>query len=337
MDDFVNLLPFDGWADLTQRRLLALAVGEFYAFTLVLARMSGLMTVGPLFGQPIVPANIRVLLVILLSLLITPTLRGRAQAAFTAMDANRDGWLTRSEIPEPLGPRFDRLLAKTGQPADGAVSRAQFAARPAIPTGLLDYAWIAVMEFALGGVLGLGVMTVLSGLQLAGQLIDQQTGIALGDVFNPGLDIQASLSGQLLFLLGTTVLLIMEPVNGHLLMMGALIDTFQTLPPAEAYVSLTAVELLRDLVHQSLVLAVQIAAPVLAMMSLVALAMGFLGHTVPQVNLLVVGFPVRAMISILILTVSISGAARAVVDVVPRTIDELRFALADAPPTTFVK
>ena len=91
----------------------------------------------------------------------------------------------------------------------------------------------------------------------------------------------------------------------------------------EAFVNIAVIDLLRDLVHQSLVLGVQVAAPLLASMSLVALTMGFLGHSVPQINVLVVGFPIRAAVSLLVLTASLSGLARSVIDLVPATIDAL--------------
>ena len=47
-----------------ERLILGLAMKNFYAFTLVLVRMAGLMTIGPVFGQRIVPANVRILLVL---------------------------------------------------------------------------------------------------------------------------------------------------------------------------------------------------------------------------------------------------------------------------------
>jgi flagellar biosynthetic protein FliR len=59
-------------------------------------------------------------------------------------------------------------------------------------------------------------------------------------------------------------------------------------------------------------------------MSLVALTMGFLGHTVPQMNVLVLGFAVRATLNLLILALSLSGAARLVVEAVPRTIEHMQ-------------
>jgi len=81
-------------------------------------------------------------------------------------------------------------------------------------------------------------------------------------------------------------------------------------------------------VHQSLVLGVQVAAPLLAAMSLVALTMGFLGHSIPQINVLVIGFPIRVVVSLCVLAMSLSGAARALVDAVPTAIDALYHALA---------
>jgi len=309
------------------RRLIEAALENFYAFTLVLVRMAGLMTIGPVFGQPVVPGNIRILLVLAMSLLMMPLLHEQSRIGFRRLDANQDSRLTRDELPEQLHARFDRRLAQTGHLTGDSLTETEFAMSAQIPSSILDYARIAVAEFALGLVLGVGVLTILSGLQLAGELIDQQTGISLGEVANPGLEISGSLTGQFFFLTGVTIMLLLEPIGGHLMMVSALVETFQTLPIGEATLSIPAIELLASLVHQSLVLGIQVAAPLLATMSLVALTMGFLGHTVPQINVLVIGFPIRASISLIVLAVAMSGVGRAVVDVIPGVIDNLRHAI----------
>jgi flagellar biosynthesis protein FliR len=51
--------------------------------------------------------------------------------------------------------------------------------------------------------------------------------------------------------------------------------------------------------------------------------MGFLGHSVPQINIMIVGFPIRAAVSLLVLAASVTGIARSVIDLVPATIDAL--------------
>jgi flagellar biosynthetic protein FliR len=55
--------------------------------------------------------------------------------------------------------------------------------------------------------------------------------------------------------------------------------------------------------------------------------MGFLGHSVPQIHVLVIGFPIRVLMSLTVLVASLSGVARHVVDVIPRVIDSLQQAL----------
>jgi len=328
VDDLLNRALIEPFG----RVLLGQLLTGFYTFTLVLLRMAGLMTIGPLFGQSLVPPNVRILLVVTLSILITPALRGQSRLGFERLDADHNGRLTRDELPEQFQNRFDRLLAAAGKTTDPAaavfLTIDEFHETAQVPSTVLNYAWIGVAEFALGLVLGLGVLTILSGLQLAGQLIDQQTGISLGQIANPGLDMNGSVTGTMLFLLGMTLLLVIKPIGGHLMMVSALVETFQTLPVGEAVVSVSSIDLLRDLVHESLVLGVQVAAPMLAVMSLMALTMGFLGHSVPQINVLVVGFPIRVLLSLGILTLAISGVGRTLVDKIPEVIDRLSIVLS---------
>ena len=323
MDTLLDRLTLAPIHDQALRLVMQGALTQFYAFTLVLVRLSGLMIVGPIFGQRLVPGNLRVLLILSLAFLITPAVHDHSRLLFDKLDTNHDGRLTADEVPESLRTRYEMLRHAAGkEEADGLTpSEFQSALRPA--RTILDYARVALCELAVGFSLGLGVFTLLTGLLLAGDLIDQQTGLSLGQIADPSLNITGSVTGQFLFQFGVTVLLVMQPTGYHLTMLSALVSTFQSLPLGEAFVSMSAIDLLRDLVHQSLILGVQVAAPLLASMSLVALTMGFLGHSVPQINLLVVGFPIRAAVSLLVLTASLSGIARAVVDLVPATIDAL--------------
>ncbi len=328
MEALLNRLISGQLADPLSAHLLAVVMQHFYAFALVFVRMSGLMTVGPVFGQTLVPANLRILLVLTLTFVITPTIGDQSRIAFIRFDADHDGRLTRDEIPEQLQARFDALLARGGKQATGVLTADEFTYELKVPASIFEFAWTGIGEFALGLVLGLGILTLFSGLQLAGEMIDQQTGIALGEIANPGFEINSSVTGQFLFLFGVTALLLLAPTGGHLLLIGSLVETFQSLPVGSAYVSPSAIGLLRDLVTQSLVLGIQVAAPLLATMALVAVAMGFLGHSVPQINVLVVGFPVRASIGLLLLSVTVSACGELLVDAIPNTIDALRESLA---------
>ncbi|HEV8001654.1 MAG TPA: flagellar biosynthetic protein FliR [Planctomycetaceae bacterium] len=323
--DHLSVAPIH---DQALRLVMQGALTQFYAFTLVLLRLSGLMIVGPIFGQKLVPGNLRVLLVITLAFLITPAIHDHSRLVFDNLDSNHDGRLTGNEVPEAFRGRYEKLRQAAGKEEADGLTRSEFQSVLRPPRTLLDYAQVAICELALGFSLGLGVFTILTGLILAGDLIDQQTGLSLGQIADPSLNITGSVTGQFLFQFAMTVLLVMQPTGYHLTMISALVSTFQSLPVGEAFVSLPLIDLLRDLVHQSLILGVQVAAPLLASMSLVALTMGFLGHSVPQINVLVVGFPIRAAVSLLVLTSSLTGITRTVIDIVPATIDALVRAIA---------
>jgi flagellar biosynthetic protein FliR len=328
MESLLDHLSFAPLRDQGTRLLLSAALVQFYAFTLVAIRFSGLMIVGPFFGQSLVPRNVRVMLVLTMAFVITPTLANYSRLVFDKLDVNRDGVLTRDEMPQSMLKRYDDLRESAGDREARGLTADNFRISLQPPRTIIEYAWTAVGELGLGFALGLGMLTILSGLQIAGELIDQQTGLSLGEIANPGLNITGSATGQFLFLFATTVLLVMQPTGYHLTILSALLETFRSIPLGQAFVTTEAIDLLRDLVHQSLVLGLQIAAPLFAAMSLVALTMGFLGHSVPQINVLVIGFPVRALTSLLILVASLSGIARHVSDVVPQVIDLLHHALA---------
>ena len=168
------------WPDFVavgQSQLLSAALAQFSIFSLVVVRMSGLMLVGPLLGQSAVPAQVRVLIVMTCSFLITPALPNQAQRAFAEFDQNRDGRLTKAEVPESLHHRFEDLNQQLEKPKDFPITQSEWRYRFEAPQSLLGWGVLAVRELSFGFVLGLGLSIVFSGLQLAGELIDQQTGI----------------------------------------------------------------------------------------------------------------------------------------------------------------
>jgi len=318
-------MAIDAFTDAWLKQTLDGVLQYFVAFTLVAVRMSGLVSIGPMFGHPDIPLQVRVLLVLSLSLLVTPAvLSVDAGQTFRRLDRDQDGHLSEGEVPPQFRTHADQLLREAGKDRGEPLAAGEFRLGLPLPRTPLDYAYLAVAEFGVGIALGLGVLTILSGLQLAGQLIDQQTGVSLGEVFNPEFDSSGSLTGAILYLLGTLIFIL---VGGHLLLISALMDTFRTLPVGFAFVPMPAIELLQGLVQQSLVLAIQVSAPILGTMALVGLAMGFLGHTIPQINVLVVGFPVRTLVGLLLFGLALTGMAEVIGRALPMTIEQLTQAL----------
>ena len=246
----------------------------FWAFALTAARLGGLLSAGPVFGQSVVPHNVRVLLILALAFVLAP-------------------------IAQP-----ETTLS--------------------VPETSLHVVAPITLEFAVGFVLGLGVMIILSGLQLAGQLIDQQLGTAFATTINPDLGASVSVTGQMFFVLAGTALLVMEPINGDLLLLSALVETFQAMPIGASSIPADTAFVLTELVHKSLVLALRVAAPVLAALSLVTVTLGVIGRSMPQVNQLTLGFPLRFCTGLFVLGLSLSGILEEVVEAVPDALNEVR-------------
>lgn len=327
MDAWLNQLTMDAFGRLALDQVLAGALAQFYAFTLVLIRMSGLMIVGPVFGQSAVPINIRVFLTIALSLLLTPLLASRHGLGFDRLDLDQNGLLAMDEIPPGLRPRIDQMLRQVGHTEEDELSRAEYRLSVVAPNSPWEYARIAAGELVLGLLLGTGVMAVLSGLQIAGQLIDQQSGLGLGQIFNPELGESLSLTGQTLHWLGGTVFLLLSPLGGHLQMVQILVETFETMPVGEAVLTSTTGDLLNDLIKMSLLLGLRVAAPVMVMMSLIDLTFGFLSHSVPQINIQAVGYALRGLLGLLILSVTLTNVGELAIAPLTEGLELLRDSL----------
>ncbi len=159
----------------------------------------------------------------------------------------------------------------------------------------------------------------MSSMQFAGHMIDQQTGVSLGEIFNPELGSSSTLSGELLHWLGMAAFL---SVGGHLLVVRTLVESYHGLPLGHAWVPQSMFELLRGLVTQSLVLTIQIAAPVGISMISVGLAMGYMGHAIPQLNVLIIGFPVRTLGGFVILMLALSRMVEALLRPFPELLEQ---------------
>ena len=175
--------------------------------------------------------------------------------------------------------------------------------------GAVIAAWLAAAcgEFVLGCMLGLGVRVLFSALAVAGELIDQQAGLVMRQVFDPLGAGEAGPTGGALAWLGVVALLGLPAAEGHLGLVETMLGHF-TAVPVGSVAGVPASTLLVVLVEQSLRLALEVAAPVLAVMSLITLAVGWLGRSAPRLRAESLVAPVRAAVCVTILVATVPGA-----------------------------
>ncbi len=161
---------------------------------------------------------------------------------------------------------------------------------PLVPDGIYPYAFMMIKEVILGLVLGYAVLLLFVGIQFAGQLVGLQMGLDIVDVIDPTSSAQISVMGQYLNILAILILL---TIDGHHLILQGLMRSFEVIPLGGIQLKETVMLKLIDLTSEVFIIAIKISAPIMMALFLVSVALGVLARTVPQMNILVVGFPVQ--------------------------------------------
>jgi len=180
--------------------------------------------------------------------------------------------------------------------------------------GLPYFFMLVASELALGSVLGLGVRVLFSALQLAGELIDQQAGLALQHVINPLADSEAGPSSAVIVWLGLAFFFTAAPISGDLALVEVMLRQFAELPVGSPPEIATSSRLPFVLLQQAASLAFQLAGPVLGALSLISLATAWLGRAAPRLQVGPLVAPVRIAVSLALLSAALPGLSGVVTD-----------------------
>ncbi len=192
---------------------------------------------------------------------------------------------------------------------------------------LLVFGKFVINETLLGLLLGLGVMMLLSGVQLTGQLVSQLGGTAIAEGFDPNLDENVPVYSQMFYFLTLAMFVLLD---GHRLLAEALLDTYVWLPPGKAALGDSFVTAMTTLLGQSFVLGIRAAAPAMTALLLATLVLGLVSRTVPQLNILAIGFNLNALLTIGVVLVSLGAIAWAFPQATVDAIGLLREAVREA-------
>jgi flagellar biosynthetic protein FliR len=132
-------------------------------------------------------------------------------------------------------------------------------------------------------------------------------GLNLSEVFDPQFGGASSIVGELYFMLTMVIFL---AIGGHLEMIRGFRASFDALPLLSLGVDQSLFDLLIKLFTGAASFAIQLAAPVLVTMVVVDLALGFIGKTIPQFNVMSAGLTIRSLVGMMVLVMSVGLASR---------------------------
>lgn len=162
---------------------------------------------------------------------------------------------------------------------------------------------LIIKEVLVGLMMGFIAGVLTYAVQFAGAVIDLQMGFAIANVISPENGSTSPLTGQLLYVFQ---ILFFLGVDAHHMLLNGMMASFRIVPLNSLTISLGAgniAEFVTRLTGQMLLIGMQLALPIIGCLFLVDVAIGLIARTVPQVNVFVVGLPLKIIVGFILMLV----------------------------------
>ena len=233
----------------------------------------------------------------------------RALALFSALPV-----LSQRSVPTRLRIALAAFIALAAQPA---LPPPPIIALDSLPQ-LLP---LVAQQMVIGLALGFSVRLVFAAVEFAGELIGLQMGLNFAGFFDP---ISAGTATPSSRFFGTTVAWLFIVINGHLIVIAALAQSFEAFPIGpEPFAFLRQVQPHRwgaEIFSTGL----WIALPLITMLLFVNLVLGAVSRVAPQINIFAIGFPVTLMVGLLGLVLTLPALQQPFTMALERVLSSFR-------------
>lgn len=166
----------------------------------------------------------------------------------------------------------------------------------------------AVAEVALGATLALGVLIAFASISMAGRLIDVQIGFGMAQVYDPVTQRQVPVLTSAFDKLGVIVFFLLD---GHHALLRGIAYSLERFPLGRAWSIESAAPWVIKQMAGLFALGFALAAPVVVCLLLVELALGVVARNLPQMNMFVIGAPIKIVVGLAALSLWFGGVGPA--------------------------
>ncbi|WP_041644330.1 flagellar biosynthetic protein FliR [Mahella australiensis] len=160
------------------------------------------------------------------------------------------------------------------------------------------YVWILFKEMLIGLAMGYITTLAFSAILIAGQIMDFQIGFGMVNAFDPVNEVAVPIVGNLINMMA---LLLFFGMNGHHVLISLLFDSYTVLPIGDFSIKPDILWYILEIFVQTFVWAIKLAIPLMAVLLLTEVMLGVLSRALPQMNVFVMGMPIRLMIGLIML------------------------------------
>lgn len=179
---------------------------------------------------------------------------------------------------------------------------------PAIQAGSWLGLAVILQQMIIGLLLGFSLRIAFWAIDLCGQLIGLQMGLSFAVFYDPTNATQTPIVSNFL---GLLAMLIYLALDGHLLSLGLLAESFSLLPVSLTPFAGKGFTVMLAWAATIFSAGLLLALPLIAALLIANIAMGVLSRVAPTLNLFAIGFPVTLFAGFLVLMISLPyfGAA----------------------------
>lgn len=161
---------------------------------------------------------------------------------------------------------------------------------------------VLLQQIMAGLAIGFTMRLIFIAIEMSGELIGLQMGLGFASFYDP---LNASFTPVVAQFIGLIAALAFLSMDGHLYMLAALADSFQTFPISSAKPSATALHTMAAWGGSIFTHALQLSMPVIGALLITNLALAILTRSAPQLNIFQIGFPITLAIGFATLLLSL--------------------------------
>lgn len=189
--------------------------------------------------------------------------------------------------------------------------------QPMVPVNSPDALACVLQQVGIGLAIGFSARLVIAAMEVAGETIGLQMGLSFASFFDPTSGAQLSAVSRFLVQIFTLFFIV---VNGHLVVLMAVIKSFEAFPVNGSFLQALAQMRIHDLGSAVFSSALWIALPMMALLLFVNLTMGVIARIAPQMNVFAVGFPITLTVGMLGITATLPMMEQPFLAMIERTL-----------------
>lgn len=165
-----------------------------------------------------------------------------------------------------------------------------------LENGLIGILYIVSTEIIFGIIIGLIARLYFAAIQLAGELIGFQMGLSIANILDPETGSQDSALSQFGYWIALLIFLLLD---GHHLFLVSIKDSFELLNFGSVNLTTELFETIMTLMGKMFELSIKLGAPAITALLLTSAAFGIIARVVPQMNILIVAFPLKIVVGLI--------------------------------------